>query len=76
MAAAKHQGWAWIGGATKAHYFADDGRALCGRWLFLGNPEALDNNNNNHTSPDNCTACQRKFKAVYGEAAYVAKKSA
>jgi hypothetical protein len=47
------EGWAWPMLAKKAHYFRD-GRSICGRWLFAGDPTQ---NQNMSRSPDDCAAC-------------------
>jgi hypothetical protein len=54
-------GWAFLWNAKKAHYFAADGRSLCGRWLFLGQYREPGNV---VTSPDDCLACTRKLTNV------------
>ena len=48
-------GWGWPGNAKKAHYFVD-GRSLCGRWLFFGQPTQ----NQGASSPDDCRECARR----------------
>ncbi len=53
-------GWAWPLNSRKAHWFGSDGRALCGKWLYLG----ADREDNKHESPDNCIACKRKRAAM------------
>ena len=40
----------------KFHYVGDDGRSLCGKWLYLKGD--LDDSKDDH--PDNCTACRKK----------------
>jgi len=49
------QGWKFLSNAKKAHYFID-GKSLCRKWMTFGS--AFEDNN--HTSPDNCPACQKK----------------
>jgi hypothetical protein len=49
------EGWTYLFGAPKWHYFRD-GRSLCGRWMCLGS----DFEAGNDTSPDNCTTCTKK----------------
>ncbi len=53
----KTEGWTWIYGATKWHYFRK-GKSLCGRWMLLGlgdfeEDEKLE-------SEDNCKTCTKK----------------
>lgn len=38
------------------HYIGEDGRALCGKWLYLDG--TLEEGNDNHSQ--NCAACKRK----------------
>ncbi len=35
---ARKEGWGSLVNAAKAHYFAADGRVLCGRWVSFGPP--------------------------------------
>lgn len=56
------EGWAVITGAAKFHYIGEDGRALCGRWFFLGVLQANDQTPNAGQSRD-CSACVKKLAA-------------
>jgi len=51
-----NEGWGWPSNSKKAHYFRE-GRALCGKWLFLGKLEQ-----GNDDSLDNCTACKKALQ--------------
>ena len=54
-------GWHQLLNARKPHWFdASTGRALCGKWLFLGDVSVLENTN---TNPGDCVACARKWRA-------------
>lgn len=59
MARLKHEGWVYIDGTPKWHYVSEDGRALCGRWLYLGSVEPETGNDG---SKDNCAACRKKLE--------------
>ena len=52
------EGWGWLWNAKKWHYFAEDGRSLCGKWFRFG-VNGLDPAD--VRSEQNCTGCQRKF---------------
>lgn len=56
------EGWAWPSNARKAHYYGNDSRSLCGKWLLFpgmqGQPEQ-----GNDDSPDNCAGCRKALKA-------------
>lgn len=55
----KHtEGWTYLLNSPKWHYFRE-GRALCGRFLLLGNPELEQGN---EASADNCSSCRRKLE--------------
>jgi len=47
-------GWGWPMNSKKAHWF-NNGRALCGKWLYMG---ALEEGND--TSSDNCAECKKR----------------
>lgn len=56
-----HGGWGMVMGLRKWHYFrASDGRALCGKGLWLGPIANLEQGQDD--SPDNCAECKRKCK--------------
>jgi hypothetical protein len=55
-------GWKKLDNATKWHFFNDDGRSLCGRWMTLGRIGELGNDD----SPDDCAACRKKVKRLKG----------
>lgn len=65
------EGWGFPGNARKAHYFAGDNTALCGKWLFLGELEP----DTGKPSRDDCVACRRQFeaRAVAAEAGEVSR---
>jgi hypothetical protein len=54
------EGWQYILGARKCHYFKADGRSLCGTWLNLGSGE---NRTPDHgwMSSDDCVGCRKKL---------------
>lgn len=52
--AERSEGWAWPHGAAKNHYIVD-GRALCGKWLTLGNTEARE-----YSPHVDCAICERR----------------
>ena len=55
-------GWHQLLNARKPHWFdASTGRALCGKWLFLGH---VNNLKNLHTVKGDCVACARKWQAL------------
>lgn len=61
-AAKKPEGWSWLFGTRKWHYFTADGRSLCGKWLkLLMTASSLEQGCDD--SPDNCAACRRKLAA-------------
>lgn len=49
------EGWTWVYGSRKWHYFIE-GMSLCRKWALLGNPSLEQGNDD---SPDNCTACRK-----------------
>ena len=55
------EGWGSLTNALKAHYFAEDGRSLCGRWARLGQPH-WERNQSKGTKPDRgtCAGCWKK----------------
>ena len=57
------QGWTWLHGSRKWHYFIIDGNAqggtsLCGAMLGLNIVNDLEDSN--HNSKDNCAECKRR----------------
>lgn len=64
------EGWVWFLNSKKAHYVKEH-RALCGRWLYLGNTYELGNDD----SVDNCAECRRRLlKTNWREAKKLAKE--
>jgi hypothetical protein len=55
------EGWTWLINARKWHYFKDNSRSLCGRWLKMGNPTLEQGNDK---SPDNCKTCLRRLESI------------
>lgn len=58
-------GWGYIvslqGGSTKAHFFNEDGRSLCGGWLSLGDPRWLiDQQPKERDKHVHCKSCWEK----------------
>jgi hypothetical protein len=54
----KKEGWTWVRGSRKWHYFRE-GRAICsGFLLFVHPPEGYELDNDD--SSDNCAACKKK----------------
>ena len=63
MTEVNRTGWKFLVNSPKAHYFVD-GRSLCGRWMNLGVGGFEDDN---HNSPDNCTACRKKRDKLFNQ---------
>lgn len=55
----ERKGWGFPGSSRKAHYFNDDWVSLCGKWMFTGD---VDNVEDAH--PQNCAACQKMKKTL------------
>lgn len=55
-------GWNWLHNSPKWHYFDENGRSLCGRYMTLGSNEDADPRD--VESKDNCKACFKKRQAV------------
>lgn len=51
-------GWKRPAYARKWHFFAGDGRSLCGGWMTLGNSGEMGDDD----SPGNCAKCRRVLK--------------
>ena len=45
---------------SKFHFYAADGRSLCGRWGRLFEQPEVEDTNDNHL--DNCAACKKKIE--------------
>ena len=60
------QGWHKLVNARKWHFFDEDGRSLCGKWLTFANPELFEDEQHDH--PENCAACRRAHRKKYPEA--------
>ncbi len=57
----KKEGWMWIYGTTKWHYFIKPGMmSLCGKWMAV----PIDLQQGNDDSPDNCKVCLRRLNAL------------
>lgn len=56
------RGWAFIGGARKAHYYDSDNRSLCGRYVAFAAPDAAFESDNGPSS-DDCAGCRKKLDA-------------
>lgn len=54
------EGWVQMPNARKSHYIRE-GRALCGRWLFLGKIWGDDQLSKNQL-PDDCVGCWKKLE--------------
>ena len=54
-------GWGFPGASRKAHYFHNDVRSLCGKWLYSGQ---LTTNQSDAKSPDDCAECRRLFDSM------------
>jgi len=61
------EGWNWIHGSPKWHYFLEDGRAICRKWMTFG--DNSDAQQGNDTSPDNCKACRKALEKRAAKAA-------
>ena len=57
----RDEGWGYIIGSRKWHYFGQDGRSLCGKWLKWTDTGLTQGND---LSPDNCVACRRKVLKI------------
>lgn len=53
------EGWNWLWNSRKWHWFGQDGRSLCRRFLLLGTNR--DAQHGNDSSPDNCAECARRL---------------
>jgi len=51
-------GWGWPLLSKKAHFF-EQGRSLCGKWMFTGRLEPASGGR----GPDDCATCYRKLAA-------------
>ncbi|MEM1268426.1 MAG: hypothetical protein AAGI08_00125 [Bacteroidota bacterium] len=60
----EHKGWAGVVGGRKYHYFVDM-RSLCGRYMFFGPSENLDDSKHQHS--ENCATCKRKRNKLFGD---------
>ena len=54
------QGWARPERSRKWHYFHQDIRSLCMKWMFFGGGHEKGND----TSPDNCKECRRRKEKI------------
>lgn len=54
----RSEGWVLMDNARKWHFFATDGRSLCGRWAFLGDVQPSISVN-----ADACSACGKQVNA-------------
>lgn len=58
------EGWTWLIGTQKWHYFRNK-KSLCNKWgLFKTPTEGLEEGNIN--SPDNCKICVKLLKKEQG----------
>ena len=55
--ASKGTGWWKPAESRKWHFFDASARSLCGKWMHMGARLKTGNDD----SPDNCSACRRKF---------------
>ena len=60
-AARPPEGWGWIYGAVRWHYFRNF-QSLCRKWEIFYN-DSLDPGNND--SPDNCKRCRKRLEAEH-----------
>jgi hypothetical protein len=60
---AKKAGWNWLVNSRKWHFFALDGRSLCGKFMILGSNED-SSQEDKPSSPDNCKACLKKRQNI------------
>jgi len=58
-------GWRWPERSRKAHFFGEDGRSLCGKWLFFG-PLLGTQTIGMKAGPDDCAECYRRAWKVIG----------
>ena len=57
------QGWHRPQNAAKWHYYASDGRSLCGKWMLFGGRIMAENQSLNR-SDDDCKACARRWELL------------
>lgn len=55
------EGWTWVLGSPKWHYFREK-RSLCRKWMILFN-DGSNLEQGSEDSPDNCKACLKKLLA-------------
>jgi hypothetical protein len=53
------EGWGFPGASRKAHYFLEDAKSLCGKWMYTGRLEAPKDIK---PHKDNCTDCFRRLE--------------
>jgi hypothetical protein len=57
-------GWNWLTNSKKWHYFGENGRSLCGRYMVFVNDDAEADDTE---SPDNCAECWKRRQKARGE---------
>ena len=60
----KSEGWVKLFDAKKWHYFADNGKSLCGKWMVFTVPKDADQEDDHS---ENCAECKRKLKKIRGD---------
>ena len=61
MMGGRKEGWGSLLNAAKAHYFAADGRSLCGRWATFGPPRwELNQTKGPKADSGTCVSCWKK----------------
>lgn len=57
-------GWNWLRNSRKWHWFAEDGRSLCGRYMLLNNEDCDPEDTK---STDNCSECWKRRERETGK---------
>ncbi len=57
----RKSGWGSLDNARDAHYFKEDFRSLCGRWMALGTPRWEDNQElGSEPTKGTCKTCWKR----------------
>jgi hypothetical protein len=58
MSDAPTEGWGYISNSRKWHYYTDDGRSLCRKFMKFSKADLEQGGDG---SPDNCVECRRRL---------------
>lgn len=50
------EGWNWLENSTREHYFLENGKSMCRKWLNLGSTRTAT-----PTTKPACADCQRRL---------------